>query len=216
MTLHAPPTGAASALLASLALALEPGPKIQKPKFQAPTDKRLAPGAWNLQLGISSPTPVCFRRDVEHGAVLIGEVGFRHALNVARLQLQKDVDLIIGGRDVVVDHGGVRQVQRLLLVALAADDVVAHELVLRALELVRGDTVCLDAFELREHLALDILERLPGRDDGDGIKQIWVLQDVRAAERRHRDPPALYEIARHSRALTVEENLRRKVQRIRV
>ena len=49
----------------------------------------------------------------------------------------EDVELAVGGRDVVVNDDRVRQLQRLLLVRLAAEDVVARELVLRPLQLVR-------------------------------------------------------------------------------
>src|SRR6185503_18929246 len=114
-------SGRGAAPRASLALAREPGPKIPTPKSQNPTHK-----------GGSSPasTIAALRHDVEHRAVLLAEVGPRDALDVGGGEIQEHVDLVVRGPDVVVDDRGVREVERLLLVALAADDVVAHELVL--------------------------------------------------------------------------------------
>ena len=60
----------------------------------------------------------------------------------------EDLELAVGGLDVVVNDDGVRQLQRFLLVRLAAEDVVARELVLRALQLVLGDRLGLQLVEL--------------------------------------------------------------------
>src|SRR5512147_852214 len=118
-TLHALPMAAAAARWASLAPARPRAQQIPTPRAQRPEHK-----------SSSSPSPVTLGRDVEHRAVLVGKVGFGDALNVARLQVQKGVDFRVGGRDVVVDDRGMRQMQRLLLVAFPANDVVAHELIL--------------------------------------------------------------------------------------
>ena len=69
--------------------------------------------------------------------VVLVEVGLRHALDVRGVTFVKMSNSPSAVRDVVVDDRGVRQVQRLLLIRLAADDVVARELVLRALQFVR-------------------------------------------------------------------------------
>ena len=63
----------------------------------------------------------------------------RHALDVGRRQIPEDVELAIGGRDVVVDDDGVGQLRRLSWFGLPLEDVVAQELVLRALQLALGD-----------------------------------------------------------------------------
>ena len=70
------------------------------------------------------------RHQRQHQPVLGGEIGPRHALHVGRRDVLEDLELAVGGGDVVVDDRGVRQLQRLLLVRLAAEDVVARELVL--------------------------------------------------------------------------------------
>jgi hypothetical protein len=59
------------------------------------------------------------------------EVGIGHALHVGGRDVHEQVELGVGRGDVVVDDGGVRQVQRLVLNRFAADDVIARELVLR-------------------------------------------------------------------------------------
>ena len=52
--------------------------------------------------------------------------------------VHEDVELAVGGLDVVVDDGGVAELSRLVLVRLAAEHVVARELVLRLLQLRRA------------------------------------------------------------------------------
>ena len=81
---------------------------------------------------------------------------------------------------------------------------------------MRRDAVSLEVVELREHLALDGLERLPGRRDRDRVKQVRVLQDIGVPEGGNRDPLVVDEVARHPRALAVKQNLRRQVQRVRI
>ena len=81
-------------------------------------------------------------------AVLRAEVGPRDALHVGDRDVLEDVELAVRGLDVVVDDDRVRELPGLLLVRLAAQDVVARELVLRALQLVRGDRLGLQPIEL--------------------------------------------------------------------
>ena len=70
---------------------------------------------------------------------VVGEIGLRDPLHVGRRDVLEDVELAVRRLDVVVDDGGVRELQRLLLVRLPAEDVVARELVLGALQFVFGD-----------------------------------------------------------------------------
>src|SRR5258705_3263213 len=127
--------------MASPAPGRSPPRTIPKPKSQTPK-----------QQPSSSRT---LRHDVEDRAVLLDKIRLRHALNVGGPQIQKDIDLRVGGPDVVVDDCRMGQVERLLLVGFASDDVVAHELILGALELAARDAVRLQRFKLRKHVALD-------------------------------------------------------------
>ena len=68
---------------------------------------------------------------VSTSAILGREVGPRDPLHVGGRDVLEDVELAVGGRDVVVNDDGVRELQRLLLVRFAAEDVVARELILR-------------------------------------------------------------------------------------
>jgi len=121
-------------------------------------------------------------------------------LNVGGPQIQKDIDLRVGGPDVVVDDCRMGQVERFLLVGFASDDVVAHELILGALELapvtpsVFSDSNC--ASMSRSTAASD----WPGHD-GDRVEEVRILKEVRAAERGDRDPLVVHEVVRHPRAL---------------
>src|SRR5438093_5693855 len=76
------------------------------------------------------------RRDEgQHESVFRREVGTRRALNVGGRQFLEDVELAVGGLDVVMNHDRVGESLSLLLVRLAAENVVARELVLRSLKL---------------------------------------------------------------------------------
>ena len=168
--------------------------------------------------GGSSPcsSSSAFGQDVEHRAIVLREIRPRRALDVGRRQVLENVDLRVRAGDVVVDHRGMRQVKRLLLVGLAADDVVAHELVLRAVQLMARHGGGLQVFELREQRLFDGFRGLTGRNDRHRVEQVRVLEDVRAAERRDRDALVVDEVARDPRALPVEQDLRRQVQRVRI
>src|SRR5439155_16014237 len=85
-------------------------------------------GLWDLQPSL----PASLWHDRQNQPAVRREVRACHALDVSRRDVHEDVELTVGRSHVVVDDGGVSQVQRLLLVRLAADDVVARELVLGA------------------------------------------------------------------------------------
>ena len=80
----------------------------------------------------------------------------------------------------------MRQVQRLVLVRLAAHDVVARELVLGPLQLVGRHRLAASAVELLDQRLLRRLGRLPRLDDGHRVEQVGILGDVAAAEGRQR------------------------------
>ena len=65
---------------------------------------------------IAASRVAAFRQDVEHrrDSARVNYV-FGHPLDVRRRDVQEDVDFAVGGRDVVVDDRGMRQVKRLLL-----------------------------------------------------------------------------------------------------
>ncbi len=96
------------------------------------------------------------RHHVQDDAALGREVGLRDALHVGQRDLLEDVELAVGGRDVGVNHLGVRQVRRLVLQRLAAEDVVARELVLRALQLAFGHAFGLQPVELGDERLLHL------------------------------------------------------------
>src|SRR2546425_10638329 len=72
------------------------------------------------------------RHQCEHEAILRFEVGACNALHVLGGDVLEDVELTVGRLDVVVNHDRVRELQRLRLIRLAPDDVVAGEPVFSA------------------------------------------------------------------------------------
>src|SRR6185312_1434285 len=83
------------------------------------------------------------RQKRQHGAIVRGEIGLRDALDVGGRQALEDVELAVRRLDVVMDDDGVRQDARLVLIRLAIEDVIARELVLRALQLAIRDGLVL-------------------------------------------------------------------------
>ena len=108
---------------------------------------RRAEGDSPQPAGVSS-RPCPLRQHVQHQPVALVEVGLRHALDVRRRHVHEDVELAVGRGDVVVDHRSVRQMERLILIRLAPDDVVAGELVLGSLQLVGRHRFALQLLEL--------------------------------------------------------------------
>ena len=125
-----------------------PGRILGRQPAERPRTRRHSDQRERRHRAPSSPHRPRRRHDRQHQPVLRREVGARHALHCRRRDVLEDVELAVGGRDVVVDDRGVRQVQRLLLVRLAAEDVVARELVLRPLQLAVGDRLALQPLEL--------------------------------------------------------------------
>jgi len=115
------------------------------------------------------------------------EVRARDALHVRRGQLLKDLELAVGGLDVVMNHDRVGQLAGFLLIRLAPEDVVARELILRALQLVLADRLGLQLVELRDQPVDRLLRPMAWLDERDGIKQIRILDDIRLAGRGERD-----------------------------
>src|SRR3989442_11234572 len=140
------------------------GLRVSRPTAEAP--RRISP-----------PTSLrpAFRHDVEHQAIRFGEVGLRDALHVGSADVHEDVELSVSRGDIVVDDGGVREVERLLLVRLAADYVVARELVLGALELVRRDRLVFLLVEVRDERLLGLVGRPSRLHDGNGKEEIWIF-----------------------------------------
>ena len=64
--------------------------------------------------------------DREQCSIRGGEVRLRDALDVRRRHVLEQVEFAIGRLDVVVDHDGVRELQRLLLHGFAPENVVAR------------------------------------------------------------------------------------------
>src|SRR5437870_3638210 len=150
---------------------------------------------------ISPPTSLrpAFRHDVEHQAIRFGEVGLRDALHVASADVHEDVELSVSRGDIVVDDGGVREVERLLLVRLAADYVVTRELVLGALKLVRGHRLVFELVELCEERLLRLVGRPTRLHDSDSKKEVRIFGDVAGAGRGEREPLVVDELAHDSR-----------------
>ena len=88
----------------------------------------------------------------------------------------------------MVNHHGVRQLQRLLLIRLAPENVVARELVLRALQLVRADRLGFEPIELGDESVHRFFRRVTRLHDGDGKKDVGILDEIGAAKRRDGDP----------------------------
>jgi len=74
------------------------------------------------------------RQQREHEPVFLAEVGPRHALHVGDGHVLENVELAVRGSDVVVDDDRMRELPRLLLRSTGGSDVVARELILRALQ----------------------------------------------------------------------------------
>src|SRR5688572_3724703 len=89
-----------------------------------------------------------FGEDVQHQPVVLVEVGFGHALDVGGGDGGEDVELAVGAGDIVVNHGGVRQVHAFVLVRFTGQDVVTGELVLGALQFEGADRFALQLVEL--------------------------------------------------------------------
>jgi hypothetical protein len=106
----------------------------------------------------------------------------RHALDVGGRQALEDVELPVGGRDVVVDDG-VRQHARLVLIRLAVEDVIARELVLRALQITVADRLVLQPVELGNERVDRLIGRAPRLHDRHRVEEIRILDEVRPAKR---------------------------------
>ena len=76
---------------------------------------RMLPSRGSSKPGGNAAGPAALRQNRQQHARLRREVGLRHALHVRERHVLKQVELAVGGLDVVVDHDGMRQVQRLLL-----------------------------------------------------------------------------------------------------
>src|SRR5262245_17343173 len=96
----------------------------------------------------SSCTRAIRGKNRENQAIFRPEVGPGHALYIGRRNVLEDLKLAIGRLDVVMNHDRVTQLQRFLLIRLALQDVVARELILRALQLMVGNRLGLQALQL--------------------------------------------------------------------
>src|SRR5262245_54931999 len=74
-----------------------------------------------------------FRKDLQDEAALRREVCFCDAMQIRHLHVGEDFHLAVSRRDVVVNDDGMRELARLSANRLAVDDVIAEELVFRAL-----------------------------------------------------------------------------------
>ena len=144
------------------------------------------------------------------------EIGLGDALDVGRGDALEDLELAVGRRDVVVDHGGVRELAGLEPVGFAAQDVVARELVLRALQLVLAHRLGRHALQFRDQGRFHLGRRAAGLHDGRRVEQVRVLDDVAAAKGRQRQARVVHQLAIDPGALSVRQDLRGHVQRIRV
>ena len=129
--------------------------------------------------------------------------GLCDPLDVGERDVLKDVELPVCRGDVGVQHFRVRQDSGLLLHGFAAEDVVARELVLGALQLPLGDPLRLHLVELGDQRLLHRGRGLAGIDDRDRIEQVRVLDQVGLAECGERLPRFVDELLIDPRAVAV-------------
>ena len=135
-------------------------------------------------------------------------------LHILRGDRHEDVELTIRSRDVVVDHRGVSQVCGFLLVRGPADDVIARELILGALQLMLAHRFRLEPLQFLDQRGLGLSRRSAGLNKGDRKKEVRMLDDVALPERGHRHLLLVDEPSMDPRALTVGQNFRRDMQGI--
>ena len=159
---------------------------------------------------------IAFRENLQHQAALRREIRLRDAMQVGHLHVREDLHFAIGRRDVAVNDDRVRELARLAANRFAIDDVVAEELILRALQLALGNRLGAQLVELGDQRLLDLFVRVAGRHQRHREEQIRLFDDVAAAERRQRDALFVDERLIDARAVAVGQNLRRQMQRIRI
>ena len=106
--------------------------------------------------------------------------------------------------------------RRLLLDRQPAQDVVARELVLGALQLTLGDALGLELVELGDQRLLHVIRRLARIDECDGIEDAGGLQEAAAAERGQGEAGLVDQLAIDPRGLAVGQRLRHHEHRIRI
>ena len=79
-----------------------------------------------------------------------------------------------------------------------------------------GDRLGLQPIELGDQRLDGLLRRLPRLHDRDGVEQVRILDQVRAAERVDRELLLVDQLLVDARALAVGQHLRGDVQRVRV
>ena len=134
------------------------------------------------------------RHDVEDHAIVGREVGLGNPQHVGRRHIHEDVELTIRRGDVVVNHCRVRQVSRLVLVGLAAHDVVAANWFLaRCSSLASTGSLVSLSNASAPAPPPAASARL---DDGHCVKQVGILGDVAAAEGCQRDAFLVHQLER--------------------
>ena len=128
---------------------------------------------------------------------------------------RRNIDFPVRRGHVVVDDDACAS-GRLALGRFALGDVVAEELVLRALQLTLGNGFMPQLVELRDERLLRLFGCVPWLDDRDRKKQVRLFNDVAAAVRGRRDALLVDERFENPRALAIREDLRRDMQRVRV